>query len=333
MTSPRIAIVGYGWAARMHARAAAALGLPVVGIVGPSEQKRDAFATEFNADESSADLLALLESVRPQLVVIASPNADHFEQASQCVRAGSHVLVEKPVATALADATALARLAKEHRVTVSVGHMWRYHEDVMALRERIARGEFGKVVRTHGYGVHAKWGPSGWFTEMERAGGGALIDMGIHAIDTARYLLGDPLPTRVQASIGVSAFRQGLEVDDDGLLIIDWNNGVRSLVEFGWWQSRLEGLEAETEIVGRESSAQIWPEFRSFDKGYEHCSLEMYRQQLDDVVTSSQAGRASRVSIDVGIIALQIVCEAYEAERVSYQPTKHIKTWEPQWRE
>ena len=333
MTPPRIVIVGYGWAARMHARAADALGLPIRGIVGPNQQRRDAFATEFNADESSADLLALLESARPQLVVIASPNADHFEQASQCVRAGSHVLVEKPVATVLADAMALARLAREHGVTVSVGHMWRYHEDVMALRERIARGEFGTVVRTHGYGVHAKWGPSGWFTEIERAGGGALIDLGIHAIDTARYLLGDPLPTRVQASIGVSAFRRGLEVDDDGLLIIDWNNGVRSLVEFGWWQSRLEGLEAETEVVGREGSSQIWPGFRSFDKGYEHCSLEMYRRQLDDVVTSSQAGRASRVSIDNGITALQIVCEAYEASRASYQPSKHIKTWEPQWHE
>ena len=75
--------------------------------------------------------------------------------------------------------------------------MWRYHPDVIALRDRIAAGEFGRIVRTHGWGVHAGWGPSGWFTDPALAGGGALIDMGIHAIDTARFLLGDPDPVRV----------------------------------------------------------------------------------------------------------------------------------------
>lgn len=326
-----IVVIGYGWAARMHARATTELNLPIAGVVGPNPQKRDAFAAEFSASESSDDLPYILKRVRPHLVIIASPNADHFEQAAQAIKAGAHVLVEKPVTTTLADATALARLAEEHRVTVSVGHMWRYHDAVLSLRARIVAGEFGKVVRTHGYGVHAKWGPSGWFTQQQRAGGGALIDMGIHAIDTARFLLGDPLPIRVQASIGTGVFRADLEVDDDGLLIIDWNNGTRSLVEFGWWQSRLQGLEAETEIVGATGSGQIWPEFRTFQADYEHCSLEMYRRQLEDVVRSSQAGFASRVSLDVGIIALQIVSEAYESARVPYQPTTYIKTWEPTW--
>lgn len=330
MSTPLV-IVGYGWAARMHARAAIALQLPVAGVVGPNPQKRDAFAAEFGAFESSDDLLGVLTRVRPHLAVICSPNADHFAQASQAIQAGAHVLVEKPVTTTLADAVTLARLADEHRVTVSVGHMWRYHEAVLALRSQISSGAFGNIVRTHGYGVHAKWGPSGWFTQQQRSGGGALIDMGIHAIDTARFLLGDPLPIRVQASIGKGAFREDLEVDDDGLLIIDWNSGVRSLVEFGWWQPRIGGLEAETEVVGVKGSGQIWPEFRSFDSNYEHCSLDMYRLQLQDVVRCSSDGKDSRVSLDVGVIALQIVSEAYDAARVAYQPSTYIKTWEPTW--
>ena len=63
---------------------------------------------------------------------------------------------------------------------------------MIAVRDAIAAGELGRVVRTHGYGVHADWGPSGWFTDPALAGGGALVDMGIHAIDTARFLLGEP---------------------------------------------------------------------------------------------------------------------------------------------
>ena len=66
------------------------------------------------------------------------------------------------------------------------------------MRDAIAAGELGRVVRTHGYGVHADWGPSGWFTDPALAGGGALVDMGIHAIDTARFLLGEPEARRVR---------------------------------------------------------------------------------------------------------------------------------------
>ena len=329
-----VAIVGYGWAARMHARAAAANGLRVLAVAGPNQTKRQAFIDEYcNGAVSCESVEQVLAQTAPELVVIASPNANHFSQASACVMSGTHVLVEKPITTRLADAQELYRLAREQGVSVSVGHMWRYHDQVVALRDRVSRGELGRVVRTHGYGVHAKWGPSGWFTELEKSGGGALIDMGIHAIDTARFVLGDPLPVRVQASIGVGCFREDLQVDDDGLLIIDWNNGVRSLVEFGWWQSRLEGLEAETEVVGALEAAQIWPDFRLFPADYEHCSLGMYQHQLADVISSCAAGRASRVSIDIGIIALQIVEEAYAAARMTHQPTRHIRTWEPRWHE
>ena len=72
--------------------------------------------------------------------------------------------------------------------------------------------------------------------------------MGVHAIDTARYLLGDPDPQRVCATIGT---RYGpYEVDDDGILLISWSNGTNSIVECGWWQPHLAGLEADTELYG-----------------------------------------------------------------------------------
>ena len=94
----------------------------------------------------------------------------------------------------------LATAARHDRLLL-VLHPWRHHPAVIALRDAIVAGELGRVVRTHGYGVHADWGPGGWFTDPALAGGGALVDMGIHAIDTARFLLGEPEARRVRASI------------------------------------------------------------------------------------------------------------------------------------
>ena len=191
--------------------------------------------------------------------------------------------------------------------------MWRYRDEVRALRERIARGDLGRVVRTHGYGIHAGWGPSGWFTDPALAGGGALIDMGIHAIDTARFLLGDPEPVRVAASIGTAY--GDYAVDDDGIVLVDWADGVRSSIESGWWQPRLGGLEADTEVFGTAGAARIWPP--EPEPGYDHCSLPMYAAQMADFVRAPvrarrrrQLARRARAS---GLVALRIVEQAYAA--------------------
>ncbi|HZZ88904.1 MAG TPA: Gfo/Idh/MocA family oxidoreductase, partial [Caulobacteraceae bacterium] len=157
-----------------------------------------------------------------------------------------------------------------------------------------------------------QWGPSGWFVDPALAGGGALIDMGVHAIDTARFLLGDPQPRRVSASIGVGAFGD-YAVDDDGLVVIDWEGGVRSLVEFGWNQPLLGGLEAETQVIGTRGAARIWPDMPPLPAGYEHCSLEMYRRQIADVAECCRSGRTPRASAEVGLAALGIVQSAYAA--------------------
>ena len=92
-------------------------------------------------------------------------------------------------------------------------------------------GRLGKIIRTKGYGVHALWGPSGWFTEARYAGGGAMADVGVHALDTARFLLGDPQPVSVYARIGTYYTKQ--DVDDTGILIVNWDNDAAIVYRIG----------------------------------------------------------------------------------------------------
>lgn len=178
------------------------------------------------------------------------------------------------------------------------------------MRDRISAGELGDIVRTHGYGVHAGWGPSGWFTDPELAGGGALMDMGVHAIDTARFLLGDPSPGDVRASIGTRYARGRYTVDDDGLVLISWSTGTQSLVETGWWQPHLGGLEADTEVFGTGGYARIWDTVPPTDD-YEHCTQPMYSAQVAEFLDAIEQGRPPHPSGRDGRVVIQVVQAAY----------------------
>ncbi len=298
MTRPlRLALLGYGFIGKLHEQAALACGLEVTHIC----RRHDDWQAAVRADDVDA-------------VVVGTPNALHHPQAIAALEAGKHVLLDKPMAMHMGQALEIAAAAAVADRTLLVGHMWRYRDEVIATRDLIAGGTIGRPVRTRGYGIHAGWGPSGWFTDPGLAGGGALIDMGIHAIDTVRFLLGDPQPTRVVASVGTAY--GDYAVDDDAVVMIEWSNGVRSVVESGWWQPRLDGVEADTEVYGTGGYTRIWPQFTPATPApadYVHCTLPMYAAQMADFARCCASGEAPVASAEVGLVAMGIVDDAYRS--------------------
>jgi predicted dehydrogenase len=256
----------------------------------------------------TTDWEALARDPEVDAAVVSTPNALHANQSIALLEAGKHVLVEKPMATSVAECDAMIEAAARGRASLMVAHCWRFHPDVQAMRARIVSGELGEVVKTRGYGVHAGWGPSGWFTQKALAGGGALPDMGVHAIDTVRYLLGDPAPGRVCAVIGT---RYGTyDVDDDGILLISWSQGTNSIVESGWWHAHKEGLEAETEVYGTKGYSRIFPREEP-SEDYEHCTQPMYTAQMHEFLGAIEAGRQPTPSGADGRVVLDVVERAY----------------------
>jgi predicted dehydrogenase len=304
----RVALFGCGWIQDFHARAVTELGHEVIAVANHREETARAFAERHAIPRVTTDWEALARHRDVDAVVVGTPNALHAPQSIAALLAGRHVLVEKPMATSVAEGDEMIAAAGASGAWLMVAHCWRFHEAVRAMRARIEAGELGEIVKTRGYGVHAGSGPDGWFLDPALAGGGSLPDMGVHAIDTARFLLGDPDPVRVCAAVGT---RYGdYAVDDDGILLITWSQATNSIVESGWWQPHTEGLEAETEVYGTGGYARIFPREEPSDD-YEHCAQPMYTAQMREFLDAIDGGRQPRPSGKDGRVVLEIVEQAY----------------------
>lgn len=309
----RVALLGSGYIQEFHARAV--LEHPsaeLVAVANWREQSANALAERYAIPRVTTDWNEIAEATDVDAAVVATPNALHAPQSVALLRAGKHVIVEKPMATSVTECDEMIDASRASGAFLMVAHCWRFRDEVRAMRERVASGELGEVVKTRGYGAHATWGPEGWFVDPALAGGGALVDMGVHAIDTARFLLGDPTPNRVCAAIGT---RYGTyQVDDDGVLLITWSNGTNSVVESGWWQPHVGGLEADTEVYGTKGYARIWdPEPPSED--YKHDTQPMYSAQMTEFLDAIAAGRQPRPSGEDGRVVMQVVEDAYRSAR------------------
>ena len=191
--------------------------------------------------------------------VVVTPAPAHFAICCELLEMRKDVFVEKPMAMDVREAEKMLDASAKSGAILMVAHCWRFDEDVNWLKAQSAR--LGKIIRTKGYGVHSNWGPAGWFTQKALAGGGALADMGIHALDTARYLLGDPKPVSVYAKIGTHY--KNFDVDDTGVIIVEWDNGTTSYTETGWWQPHSDSPEAGAQLYGVNT---VWqPEFLKED--------------------------------------------------------------------
>jgi predicted dehydrogenase len=324
----KFAIAGAGYIANYHARAIQELvDAKIIAVVEKFPEKGIPFGECHEIPQHYLTIEEMVEAGGIDALVIGTPNFLHAPQAITALHNGIHVMVEKPMAMNGEEAEQMIEAAMTAGRYLMVAHCWRFDEEVLWLKNQVDSGKIGRVFKTKGYGVHTHWGPSGWFTQKALSGGGALVDMGIHAIDTARFLLGDPQPESVYARISTN-FGDS-EVDDSGILIINWENGTTSMVESGWWQPHMDGPEASTQLYGTRGFGNVFPtlleipdvvnqRIEVIDAGYphprtEHCPQAMYSRQMAyfskcirDQITPNPGG-------EEGLVNMRILDAAYES--------------------
>lgn len=327
--SLKFAFCGSGYIANIHATALQQFKeeVEIIAVVDPFPDLREKFAKKFNIPKQLSNLEALLGEGDVDALIICTPNYLHVPQSLAALNAGVHVMVEKPMAMNADEAYDLLLHGKTSASHLMVAHCWRFDEEVQWLKSQIEKGLLGKIIRTKSYGVHVNWGPSGWFQQKKFAGGGALVDMGIHAIDTTRFLVGDPLPISVYARLGT--YYGMFDVDDTGILIVNWDNGVSSYIETGWWQPHMDGPESSTQVYGTTGFGTVFPtclelpdpisqRITRIDPGYkhpreEHCSMKMYITQMRYFINCIRQGKTPIPGAKEGWINMRILDCAYQS--------------------
>ena len=174
------------------------LGRSVVDVVAFQSRRTttaEAARDQWGSGEVVADWPGVLARDDVDAVVICSPNASHAELAIAAADAGKHVLVEKPVATTVADADAMVAAAERAGVVLMGAHNLRFAPPYAAAARAVADGLIGDVVGARvamGHGGPEGWTrDAAWFRDPALSGGGALIDLGIHVADLLRAVTGD----------------------------------------------------------------------------------------------------------------------------------------------
>lgn len=327
MKKIKVALIGAGYIAEYHARGLQSIpDVEIVGVVSKNIDNTKKFALKHKIKDAFDDISPILKNNEIDAVIISTPNHLHAPQAIEFLKNGKDVFIEKPMGLNADEGRQISKVAKEQNQLVMVGHMWRFDTDTNYIKNSIKSGKLGKIFKTKAYGIHENWGPSGWFTKKELAGGGALADMGVHAIDTTRYLLGDPKPIKVYARIATHF--GDYDVDDTAIIHITWDNGVESYIESGWWQPHMDGPEAGSGIFGTKGYASLFPTFLKIKNGEvsdiitpelpkreDHCDQIIYTRQMEHFAVCIKNREQPSPGVLEGQVVMNIVDAAYESAK------------------
>jgi predicted dehydrogenase len=221
MSPTQLAVLGAGTIGRTHIdRIVRSENLQLAGIADPTDAGK-ALAQSLNVPWF-ADPIALLDAIKPQGAVVATPNSLHIAQALHCLERGVAALVEKPVADTVAEAQVLVDAQARTGVPVLVGHHRRYNPINRRARDIVQSGQLGQLVAAHVMALFLKPEPYFDVAWRRQKGGGPILINLIHEIDMLRFLCGEI--TSVQA-MGSNAVR-GFEVEDTAAAVLRFQNGA-----------------------------------------------------------------------------------------------------------
>ncbi|WP_026619517.1 1,5-anhydro-D-fructose reductase (1,5-anhydro-D-mannitol-forming) [Ensifer sp. WSM1721] len=202
-----------------------AAGGEVTSVMSSSAERGEAYAAENGIGKAVTSVDELVGDAEVDAVYISTTNELHHDQALAAIRAGKHVLCEKPLAMTLNDGCEMVLAACEAGVVLGTNHHLRNAATHRAMREAIAAGRIGRPIAARVF--HAVYLPphlQGWRLDRPEAGGGVILDITVHDADTLRFVLDDDPIEAVAISHSAGMGKEGLE---DGVMgVLRFRSGV-----------------------------------------------------------------------------------------------------------
>lgn len=351
MKTIKIGIIGNGSISRMHANGYRKLeNIEIYALCDINRERAQTMAREYNVPiervfTNVEDLVALPEI---DAVSVCTWNSAHAPCTIAALRAGKHVLCEKPMAMNAAEAAQMEQEAKKAGKLLMIGFVRRFGNDCDVLRDFIRMGYFGDLYYAKATYLRRHGCPGGWFCDKTRSGGGPLIDLGVHVIDLVRFLMGNPQPVSVYgATFDRLANRPGVRsaggylasgasggeeytVEDLAAGMIRFDNGAVLSIETSF-SLNLKSDRGDIELFGTQGGAKLSPELELYSQtgGYMTDTTLHYPTALDfdglfdreiaHFVSCVQSGSECRNPACDGVALMRILDGLYESARTGHE--------------
>ncbi|MDR6794508.1 Gfo/Idh/MocA family protein [Pseudarthrobacter oxydans] len=271
----RVGVVGIGWAGQQHLMAYNGLdGVRIVALAGMEQDLRDSLQAEYSIPNAFADWKDMLEHGGLDAISVAVPTFLHAPIAIAALERGIHVLSEKPIARNAVEGQAMVDAARKAGRVLDVAFNHRRRGDIKALKGVIDDGGLGRPYYAKASWLRRSGIPTlgSWFTNPELAGGGPLADIGVHALDYALHLLGEPKVVAVSAATHSELGPQGrgggsrysaqatshaFEVEDFASAFLRLEGGGTLVIEASWATYRETDDLLDFTVYGTDGGAEL----------------------------------------------------------------------------
>jgi predicted dehydrogenase len=255
----RIGLAGSGFVTAIHHEALRQVpGTEVIAVASPTPGHAERFAAERGIPHHFTDYRALLDLAAIDLVILGIPNDLHCQATCLAADARKHIVVEKPMAPSLAECDQMIAACDRAGVLLGYAEELCFAPKYVRLKQLIDEGALGRVHLVKQSEKHD--GPhASWFFDTRRSGGGVTFDMGCHAIEFFRWLLGDSSSgskgriRHVYAAMGTYVHHDKTDGDDEAVLLLSFDGGAIGLAEESW--NKPGGMDDRAEVFGSEGQA------------------------------------------------------------------------------
>ncbi len=344
----KVGVIGCGSISIQHLNGYAKLeDVEIYALCDINEQNLKDRGEKFGVTRLFTDYNEMLKLEELDAVSVCTWNAAHKECTVAALKAGKHVLCEKPTAMSKAEAEEMQKAAEESGKILMIGFVRRHGNDCKVLKDFIDAGSLGDIYYAKATYLRRNGNPGGWFGNKEFSGGGPLIDLGVHVIDLVKYLMGNPKPVSVYGvtyqklfdrkniKTGKAYVARGgkdlpCDVEDLASALIRFDNGATLSIEASF-SLNIKNNVGSIELFGTKGGSKMDPSLEIFNEmnGYltdvsfnapTALSFEgLFENEIKHFIAVIKGEEENVAPIEDGVDIMAILDAVYESARTGHE--------------